>query len=927
MNIKYGQVVKLATNLKYSFLEREQADIIQHEIPEQHSHGIHVTLKLRSEFRIQCIFSFPVKHFFVRIVNMKRLTVELLTDFNDFTGGKDLSDFLKRCYSDVTSKNELFDIRLSPDGHHIHAIRRKAKTELITFDKCRRTRVIQDKTHLDSGLTRTVPLSDLIYLECGSRDGDSAVLAVVFENGKTEFWKYSERKGGWNLLQTSDLCKSPRAKIFSVCASATCIIWCEERDPSKSSSALNATGSKFRYCICKRNYEIGDVCVRLGGAKVLLHSNPCYRVITSGDNAYLLPEVKENSLAGGITKVFLTWSLQYGTVAVNSACQGALMRKHKLTSKDSDFKVLISECMGARSTISPVEICACSPAEHGGLLLLLSSGWVSVLQNDGVLRQVYKLADNCLPSCGADSSISIHGDVLALTLKSTLYLIDVRCGLELEKISLKTRGVLFDSCLESCTIHLLCESGLFVIRHRDLESGQKLVGHSESLRLGSVLVEAVFEEACRYYQQRSLSSTQLTVEKLKSCELFQAPIALSSILRDYLSSKKTGNNPALEAGSYSKLRLLLETKLQSLVALEDLKMAVVGSSDRDLEGHCETLVQKEVSRLLSSEMDRQNMLYLNRIFSTFPSQAWQALQSVFQLRCKGDGSLSAEAPSEVWKTALSPTHYPAQAANLHPQPSDPAANAAVPVFELLCRSFFHFQPCWLPRFVELAQQQASSCSSSSWSCLVEETPGSAPLYKRALSVLPGNREFWDLEVELLLCSRRPKAVMQALWILIRRQQWGRVTQVAQSFSRQSPLLNKEIFTALLCEVTQHRDLDPNLDLLWALCPEDLTVVSILDIVLKNLPASVQGGAPYPAQSTQLTIGFLKPLLRKVLQRETRPSWRYVDILQSPYCPPPTPPREAKGLPRALTDRAMDLHDHIQNTMSSGASVMPQPPHV
>ncbi|XP_061084539.1 BLOC-2 complex member HPS6-like [Conger conger] len=815
---------------------------------------------------------------------MKRLTAEQVTDFSDFTGGKDLSDFLKRCFSNIPNKNGLSDIRLSPDGHHIHAIRRKPKTGLLTFDKCERTRVIQGQKHLGPGLTRTVPLSDLIYLECSSKLGGSAVLAVVFENGKTEFWEYCERKGGWHLLQNSDLCKTQRAKIFSVSASASCIIWCEERPASKSSSTLNGTGNNFRYFICKRTYEIGDGCVNLGGVEILLHNSPCYRVITSGDNAYLLPDTKENSLTGVITKVFLTWSLQYGTVAVNSACQGALLRKRKLTSEGSEFSVLMSECIGALSTVEPPDIYAFSPTGHGGLLLLLSSGWVSVLQEGGALRRVYKLADNCLASCGAHSSVRLHGDVLALTFKKTLCLVDIRCGLEVDKISLKTEGALFASCQESCTLHLLSESGLLVIRPGDLESGPKLGGHNESLRLGSGLVEAVFEEACGYYQQRSLSNTQLTVEKLKSFEMFQAPIALSSILRDYLSSQKSSNNPALEAGSSSKLLLLLEAKLQSLAALEDLKMAMVGSSDRDLEGHCETLVQKEVSRLLRCEVDVEHVLYLNAVFSAFPAQAWRAVQCVLQLRRQGDGSLAAEAPPEVWKAVLGPSHPPAQTAVL-PQPGHAAARTVLPIFELLCSSILHSQPRWLPRFVELAQQQARTCCPSSWGCLEKDTLRSAPLYKRALSVLPGNGAFSELEVELLLCSQRPNAVMQALSALIRQQQWERVTQVAQCCSRQSPLLNKEIFTTLLCEVSQHRDLDPYLDLLWALCPEDLTAVSIVNIVLENLPASALDGAPYPAQRAQLTVGLLKPLLCKALQRETRPGRRYVDILRSPPTPP------------------------------------------
>lgn len=202
-----------------------------------------------------------------------------------------------------------------------------------------------------------------------------------------------------------------------------------------------------------------------------------------------------------------------------------------------------------------------------------------------------------------------------------------------------------------------------------------------------------------------------------------------------------------------------------------------------------------------------------------------------------------------------------------------------------------------------------------------------PLYKRALCILsslsPDRDQHQDLEVELLLVSGRPNAILQALRILMAKQQWERVTQVAQEFCKQSPLLNKEIFTTLLCEVAQHRDLDPYLDMLWVLCPEDLTVTTILNLVLKNLTSphappssssssfsmsSTTSSSPAPfadSQSGQLTIGLLKPLLRKVLQRETKPSHHYADILQSPSFPPPAPPRQPTEQPRAVTDPNTD----------------------
>uniref|UniRef100_A0A667Y0Z3 HPS6 biosis of lysosomal organelles complex 2 subunit 3 n=1 Tax=Myripristis murdjan TaxID=586833 RepID=A0A667Y0Z3_9TELE len=791
----------------------------------------------------------------------------------NYTCGKELSELLKQI--------SLSDVRLSPDGRHIHVILRKPRAGLVTFDKHERPQFIQSHKRLDLGPARTVPVVDVVYLDHNNsnyRKTAVSTVAVVYENGKTEFWKFQECKAGWHLVQTSDLCNSPRARVVSVSACSNLIIWCEERPPSESSSVLSATRNNLRYCICKRDFEVEEGAVSLGGVKIALHNNPRYTVISSGEYVYLLPDSEEKPLSS-ISKFFLSWSPQHDTFRVSSTCKNTLLKKDSPAVKESDFKRLVTDCLGYLSSSQPPEIYGVSPTAGGGLLLLLSTCWVCLLQKDGTLRQVYKLADNCSVNSGTHNSLHVYQDTLVLVVGQKLYLIDLKCGRELGRISLKREGLLYVNRVERQSPYLLSESGLYVVVRRDTDTRgcdansklrPSLFGTVESICPGLFLVEAVFEEACKYYQQRSLSSTQLTVDALKEGGKFQAPISLASILRNYLS-----------------LHGSLEAELKALVSLEDVKLSLVRGSVKEVEALCESLVQQEVARLLSSsELDRDALLYLNSIFRIFPCQAWRAAQATLQLRCNGEGSLSSKAPPEVWKTVLT-------------------ANLALPVFELLCHSVFHFQPGWLPRFLELAQQQQGGDGGES----------SVPLYKRALSVLSSletdrNRS-QDLEVELLLVSGRPNAVLQALRILMSRQQWEQVIQVAQRFCKQSPLLNKEIFTTLLCEVAQHRDLDPYLDLLWALCPEDLTVTSILNLVLKNIPSPnlpCSSSSPKPfaePHSSQLTIGLLKPLLSKVLQREAKPSQRYADILQSPSFPPPTPPRQAMEQPRAGTEPSTD----------------------
>lgn len=886
---------------------------------------------------------------------MARLVLEQLSDFGDYTGNKELAEILELTNNEL--KNNLSNVRLSPDGRHIHVILRKPKVGLVTFDKYERPHLVQSQKKLDLWLTRTVPIVDILYVDHNnnsSSNRDTAVLAVVYENGKVEFWKFQECRPGWHLLQTSDLCNSPRARVVSVCACSNLIIWCEERPPSESSPALGSTRNKLRYCVCRRDFEVEEEAVNLGGVKIALHNNPKFTVISSGEYVHLLPDLKVKPLLS-ISKFFLSWSPHHDFFRISTACKNTALKR--ISAKESDFRRLVTDCLGYLSAVEPPEIYDFSPTGCGGLLLLLSTGWLCLLQKDGMLRQVYKLADNCLVKNGIQTSICMYQNTLALVVGQNLHLIDVNCGRELGKIMLKREGLLYSNRVERWTPHLLSETGLFVVVNKetdstDLNSKKKLSGFSpvESIPPGAMLVEAVFEEACKYYQQRSLSSTKLTVDTLKKEGRFQAPISLASILRSYFStgSRQKGAELSQNGGAgcmaeKDKLMGSLEVELKALVSLEEVKGNLVRGSVKEVEAVCESLIEKEVTRLLSnSELEKEALFYLNSIFSIFPCQAWRAVQAALQLHYNGEGSLTSRAPPDMWKTVLSPASTsctPALLTNGGPKQShsitgDYVANCkakspsstppiVLPVFELLCHSILRFEPSWLPRFLELGQKRSSSglglsLASSSWNFpggrAGDGRENNVPLYKRALCVLsslgPERDQHLNLEVELLLVSWRPNAILQALRILMAKRDWKRVTQVAKDFCKQSPLLNKEIFTVLLCEVAQHRDLDPYLDLLWTLCPEDLTVTTILNLVLKNLPSPNTLLSSFPApfadpHSSQLTIGLLKPLLRKVLQRETKPSQRYADILQSPLFPPLAPPRQPAEHPGTVIDPNTD----------------------
>lgn len=909
---------------------------------------------------------------------MARFVSEQLSDFRDYSGGGDLNEILTQRRSGEYAGCDLSDVRVSPDGRHIHLILRKPTPGLVTCDKYERPQLALSHKKQNLCITRTVPIVDVFYLE--SNSNGTALVAVIYETGKAEFWRFQqESKPGWYLLQTSDLCNSPRAKVVSVCACSNSIIWCEERPPSESSPVLSSTRNKLRYCVCRRDFEVDEGGVLLRGVKIALHNNPKFNVISSGENVHLLPDSKIKALSV-INKIIISWSPRRDTFRLSTTCKSTPLKEDVLPTKESDFKRLLTDSLGFLSIQDTPEICHFSPTGCGGLLLLLSTGWVCFLQKDGTLRQVHKVDGNFVEKFASHTSICLYQETLALLTEQSLHLLDISCGTEHGKVKIKTAGLLFLNQAEKSTPHFISEEGIFVVHReietKDLNSKLKCCGLSkfENIQPGALLIEAVFEEACTYYQQRSLSSARLTVDALKKGGRFQAPISLATILGTYLNSGwgHRGAQNGVQNGDDSvagqdKLMSSLEPELKTLVALEEIKGRLVKGSVKEVEALCDNLVEKEVSRLLSSpEIDKDSLLYLNSIFKTFPCQSWRAVQVTLQLHYNGEGLLSSSAPHEIWKTVLSPApsspvgkpctngeHKHNLNGNhiSNATVKSPSVSAVLPVFELLCHSVYLFEPSWFPSFLELSQQQqgsaglALSLASSSWGFSSGRGPegsdNNVPLYKRALSVvfsLSTDREHnQDLEVELLLVSGRPNAILQALRILMGKQQWDRVTQVAQKFCKQSPLLNKEIFSTLLCEVAQHRELDPYLELLWSLCPEDITVTNILNMVLKNLPSpktsasssfplsSAATSAPTPfadPQSSQLTIGLLKPLLRKVLERETKSNQGYADILQSPSYPPPAPPRQAVECSGTGTSRSTEPDQGIPSAGFSKEHELP-----
>ncbi|NXG44422.1 HPS6 protein, partial [Psilopogon haemacephalus] len=777
-----------------------------------------------------------------------------VSDFSDFSRGDRLQELL--CQGEEPSH-----VQSSPDGQHLLVLQKRRPPPL--------PRVVAFQRHgiggadLERNWQRHQPaLVGLLFLQSPTMLG-TWVLALVWEHGRTEVWHFVVAVG-WQLLQTVELCQGARARVVSVCNQGTSLMWCEERPPLDAH--LDMSKCAFRFCVCTRALEVGEQGVRLGALSIVLHNSPEYQVLASPQHVFLVPTASFTTTS----KFLLIWHPEKAKLTITAPSAGFIHSKALHSSSDSDFRKLLLGSVGLLSGLAPLDIHTSAVSNSGGLLLVSTKGDVNMVEPDGTQRHIIDLQGGSLAQ-GSPVRLKTFGNILACVLAGVLYLIDQKSGRLVEKKILSMKEVHFlESPGEEDSIQLLSQTGIYSLSFSRPE---------DSSKPEPFLVEMVFEEACRYYQRRSLSSSKLTVEKLKKGGAFQAPVALAAILQHSLCQKQKPAQGLQD--TYAKLLSTMSLELQSYMSLELLKTCVVCAPESEVESYCEKLVEQEVSRVLHSDVDKDNLVYLNSIFASFPKAAWKAIRSCLQLQQNGDGLLVARATPEVWKKVLG-----------GPQQEEVGQNGVVPLFELICTSFLRFKPKWLPGFVELTQQYVSV----SWTYSSKEGPeGRVPLYKRALGVLARKNKRSEaddeMELELLLCSKRPKAVLQALHLLIHLKRWQRVVEVAEKFSKLSLLLNKEIFTTLLAEFAQHRELDPYLDRLWPLCPADLTASEILTVVLQHLPHSEEDPVPFSSEGDQLTVGLLKPLLQRVVQRPCVQDEMYLDALQSPTFPPPTPPRE------------------------------------
>ncbi|XP_075699122.1 BLOC-2 complex member HPS6 [Rhinoderma darwinii] len=742
---------------------------------------------------------------------------QLLSDYSDFGRQQALRDALHAPPGD----SRLF---CSPDGRHllIWLLRRR---RLLSFPRLTTDIPLPGAYLEQSWPSRDSPqLCGLLFTHCPQ----DWLLCLVWENGRADVWSPPRGSSSktWLLLQSLDLCNSPRARVVAVCGgSGGDLVWCEERAPSKP----QASSSPYMYCICRRPLRMCGQQVTLGSMKIVLHHSPYYTMLSSHSHIFMIPDTGSHPL--------LIYSLLEDKMTMTTPTTGIL---HSKALTEGDFKKMVLEYAGFLSYKMSPAILHSVVTRTGQLLLLTTTGQIYVLCEDGGARHVY----NIEAVAEAQIRMQIFENILACAVDTTVFLIDIHTGRLLGKQLLPADEAFFLRVLDTEDIQLQTENGIYRI-------GCSTVTEDDGKSEPSFL-DMVYEEACKYYQRRSLSNAKLTVPELKKGGMFQAPITLSAIL-----NQKNGKSK--DQTQYADLLSNMNNELQSFRSLELLKTCIINASGDDIEKYCKELVDHEITRLLQTDTDRDSLLYINSLFSTFPKAAWMSLRNNFQFLLNGDGKLVIRATADLWKKVLSPV----------PSGSgDGSHNGMSPLFEVICQSLCTFKPKWLPTFV----QHAQDCSGLCWNFMAKDNCEGAPLYKRALSVLGRRKENTnvDLEVEILLCSGRPQAIIQAIHILIALQRWPRVIEETLKFSQLSPLIAKDIFITLLIEFIKRRHLDSYINQLCQICPDDLTATDLLRIVLQNMPKTETDPAPFSrSDGAHLTVGLLKPLLNKVLQNQIR----------------------------------------------------------
>ncbi|XP_032806236.2 BLOC-2 complex member HPS6 [Petromyzon marinus] len=666
-----------------------------------------------------------------------------------------------------------------------------------------------------------------------------ALVAVVFESGRVDFWRSDVRRQRHEMSPAgrADLCISPRARVLSAAAFSSCLLWCESRSSSAPRSSRDLL---LRHCVCRRAVSQatgGGGPATLGGVQVLLHGCPTLHVVPSADVVHLVPFQRNPT---PLQSLLPLWSPRDGTVSAVALRRGGVVCARRPDS-DADFKGLALGCASPPPTGEP--IVAHTACRGGGLLLGLSDGRLWRVERDGACRVLCRCD---LLRRGSRLDMLAVKNALAVASDRDVEMFDTRSGHLIRKIKGGVCILSIMSDRDEDEFRFLTEKGIYRV---DTEPARS--HGSGSLRPQDVLSAWVYEEACSYYQKRSLTGNKITPEQLKQGGAGKGAASVVAILSHAVCPKNTNS----QAAPFSvNLENALKPLIESYVKIEQIKRTFVVDDEAEIQ-YAE-FIKEEVSRLLQGR-DMGTPQRFQSLLDTFLSETLSAVWDI--LGPNNDGAAAAGAAgggtNESWRCVMQ---------------ENTDRDCVPPVYEQLCVALYQHRPEDLLPFVGAAQESQRAVPRSRLSADSAATPP----HLRALFVLPeskggggGGEEAAFIRTELL-CRGSPEDAAQAIQLLLSMGMWQQAVAAASRYRIDNQMLQAQVFTTFLDAFTCSRGLDPYVGKVWELCPDSMTATDVLATVLHNLPNSHDEAQPFGRRDAQITIELLRPLLTRLLLKES-----------------------------------------------------------
>uniref|UniRef100_UPI00358E6488 BLOC-2 complex member HPS6-like n=1 Tax=Myxine glutinosa TaxID=7769 RepID=UPI00358E6488 len=652
------------------------------------------------------------------------------------------------------------------------------------------------------------------------------VLLVVFETGRAECWR-RVRSTGWSLWSRMNLCVASSSKVVSVAVLPTWIVWCEERPCSAHRSADSA--ATLNNCVCKRSMTWSTQGLpTLGASTVLLHSCPGIHVVSTGDGICLRP-VPHGPPSRG--PVVMLWTPEADELSVVALGHGVVTAKR---ATELDFSTIVDEWTGCPSDVS-VLCHARISGSRAGMLVAASDGNVWLLRDHGMSRCMCTFAvKDDWSRCADTLEMFTSGDTLILIRGKIMTVVDLENNKCFELFMRdKVLGII-PQCKCHDMLSLITSSGLHTLEYLKTRNGSR----RNAGRQKDTVCRWVYEEACSYFQTRSVTGSRMSVQQLKH-SMGKELTALLAILQEPPGIRNCCWNP-----EYLELADQLKPLLDEYVEVEELKSEL---SSNEFEEYACIIIKAEIMRIFHNNVEDKR-LNLKELLEFFPEgtidMVWDVLKVGARKEEADEGALH-----ELWKAVL----------------QEGTCGGAQALFEQICTAL-HLHRCHsLLVFLDAAQDHRKFTATGSTN--LEATP----LHLRVLFSLPdgADQESVTLRSELL-CRGEPEDAVQGVCMLLDAGQWEQAVRAAKGSPTWSRVLQADVFKSFVVALSRFRGLDGYLDEIWELCPDGMTATEVLRIMLRHGSDDVDATVServFDQDDSELTIRLIRPFLMRLLLGE------------------------------------------------------------